>query len=1093
MANPVNNEWVNISSPDDEWETISSPDDEWEAVSPVQPTAEKPKTRGKVYPLPSRFGTWPEGKRPEMIPRKSFIQEASEEQTAAVAGRKPRSRIAESGAALARGFLNLGETAVATSQKWSPLFGEKFGVTGLLKKVGYEKPVEMVEEAEQKIVSAKAKIPRTREGAGGWAINVLGEGAPYLMTSMASGGAMGWLGSALTGFSMGGEQAYKAAKAKGASETTAMRDYALNGLTEAALQAWSVGKLLNFKSAGKSSLKLFAKNVSKRLWKKAAGNLANITGNMLKGALVEGFEEANQSGASLAVAALPGGGDIPRKPNGKPDWWAMVTQIGEEGLGGALLGAVVPSGMGAVEVGAARAEGITPARKQAAIDAVKNSNLNEVMKTRMLVMLDKKGEVQNNPDVSPKSLEVVDKLAGELAKLEPKRKQFEKEMDSRKAKMFAKQRKVLNDLSAKGLDQETISKMSQGAGKGFLKSLVPEIAEHFSKEDVNTIRQLINEDKRIDEAQWNKLNNVMKAVFTDKVQPSKSEIKAFDEFFGTNIIEAGKRYAPKWQKALRFAWDATTKVPRAFVCSVDHSVAGIQAGLVTAAKHPLIFSRDIAQGLKMLVSEDYANVINTEIQTNPLYEQAVRDNLAVKGGSEEYFQSDIAHRVPFMGWLVRASDRAFSTTARKLRMDYYNRDMEVNQDKLNDTKWRKQIADHINNITGSGKIPGRNTKIGKFINEAATATLWAPKLYVGTAKTWTDMITKSAIRRTAAVDLVKGIGLGVGILALVKWLFGDKVEIELNPQSSDFAKIKYKNTRINFFGQHQQMARLVAQLATGKTKSTATGRISDIKRFDIVKKYLQFKLNPAISVPVDIATGKTAMGEKMRYEPEFAAGYTAEHLVPLFLQDMADAVRFQGWKTALSLAPLAFHGVGMQTYEKNARSELSDLQNHYAHEAWGVDWDKLGSEYQQAIADARPILEEYRRKAAIEAENFDYESRMQAEQREMGRRIRKALPKKVQQTFEALGVSTTISKKIRSDWYLNDERYAAYREGVIKLLKDNALKAINQPDWNTLHKQVQYDYLQGMVDAARDHVRGEIVAKANYEDYQRVQIGELPE
>jgi len=208
---------------------------------------------------------------------------------------------------------------------------------------------------------------------------------------------------------------------------------------------------------------------------------------------------------------------------------------------------------------------------------------------------------------------------------------------------------------------------------------------------------------------------------------------------------------------------------------------------------------------------------------------------------------------------------------------------------------------------------------------------------------------------------------------------------------------------------------------------------------------------------------------------------------------MVDAVRYQGWNTAMAIAPAAFHGIATQTYEKNARAELADLRNHYAHEIFGVDWDQLGPDYQKAITEARPILDEYKRKAAIEAEDFNYQSRMQEEQRQMGRAIRKALPKKVQHVFEDLGISTSIGRRISSNWYLDEERYKEYQKGVTELLKNNIPKIINQPKWNTLDKAVQYEYLQGVVKAAKDYVRGEIIAKANFEDYQRTQIGELPE
>ena len=284
MANPVSDwETIKPTAAADDWETV---DNEWETV----PT-----------------------------PKRGFISEA--------------------GVALGRGFINLGQAVVGAGEKLFAQPAERYAALG-----GSWSPAKPTvkgqaamkakfQGVQSKMESARSDMAPTWKGLSGWAVNTLGEGAPYLAATIGSGGTVGPIGPIMIGFTMGGEAAYKKAIADGASEDRAMQEYALGGIAEAALESWGVSKLLKFKKAGKGSLKLLVGNLKKRLWKEAGGNVKSITGNMLKSALVEGLEEASQSGAGFAINALPGGSKLPRKADGSVDIGAMIKQIGMEGAG----------------------------------------------------------------------------------------------------------------------------------------------------------------------------------------------------------------------------------------------------------------------------------------------------------------------------------------------------------------------------------------------------------------------------------------------------------------------------------------------------------------------------------------------------------------------------------------------------------------------------------------------------------------------------------------------------------------------------------------------------------------------------------------
>ena len=150
-----------------------------------------------------------------------------------VGQKSQRGRLAELGAAHARGWLGMSEKYVGAAAKFAPILtslsssGAANFPAALANYSAVQQGIDPLTPIREKMKSAQAKFPKTREGLGGWAINVLGEGAPILMTSIASGGTIGPAGAFMNMFIQAGEGAYAEAKAAGASEAVALRDYAL--------------------------------------------------------------------------------------------------------------------------------------------------------------------------------------------------------------------------------------------------------------------------------------------------------------------------------------------------------------------------------------------------------------------------------------------------------------------------------------------------------------------------------------------------------------------------------------------------------------------------------------------------------------------------------------------------------------------------------------------------------------------------------------------------------------------------------------------------------------------------------------------------
>jgi hypothetical protein len=149
------------------------------------------------------------------------------------------------------------------------------------------------------------------------------------------------------------------------------------------------------------------------------------------------------------------------------------------------------------------------------------------------------------------------------------------------------------------------------------------------------------------------------------------------------------------------------------------------------------------------------------------------------------------------------------------------------------------------------------------------------------------------VRKQALKNLVRIIGGQAAILAIAKALKPDSVEE--NPQSADFGKVKVGNTRFDVTGGWASAAVLASRLATWKTKSSTTGKITRINERDrsgnpkfgaktgkdLVYDFFENKEAPVTAVVSNILEGQTRSGEKPTvlttlrdlYEPMPSANY----------------------------------------------------------------------------------------------------------------------------------------------------------------------------------------------------------------------------
>jgi hypothetical protein len=130
-------------------------------------------------------------------------------------------------------------------------------------------------------------------------------------------------------------------------------------------------------------------------------------------------------------------------------------------------------------------------------------------------------------------------------------------------------------------------------------------------------------------------------------------------------------------------------------------------------------------------------------------------------------------------------------------------------------------------------------------------------------------------QKQAAINLVKMIVTTAVVMETANAIHPGSAE--LNPQSSNFGKIKVGNTTFNISGGNSAFATLAARLLTIHTKNSTTGAITQLNATgkngkavfggetvgSVLETYLKDKLSPAASVVNDLyVTGSTFQGTK---------------------------------------------------------------------------------------------------------------------------------------------------------------------------------------------------------------------------------------
>lgn len=321
--------------------------------------------------------------------------------------------------------------------------------------------------------------------------------------------------------------------------------------------------------------------------------------------------------------------------------------------------------------------------------------------------------------------------------------------------------------------------------------------------------------------------------------------------------------------------------------------------------HPIRTSKAFIPASKAFFSEYSSEQIANSLRNGKkafLYEQsglAILDaNSPDAQQQSEVFRGRVVERITVIGAVMKASSRHAVAIGNLVRTSAFDQFMTNNPNAT--LGERRVFADYVNVTTGLGNL-ARAGAIGKELD----LIFFAPRFAVSRVQT-PYVIMKywkhPRIRAQMARDMAGFVATGGMVLTLAA-MAGAGVEL-FDPDDSDWGKIRFGDTRIDIWGGFQQPARVIARLASGPFK----GEVG-FSPLELAARFAAFKLGPAITIPHELWTAKTAVGEDTtRMET------MAKSVVPLVVEDIWEAWKLEGVPTAAATAALAVPGVGVSTY-----------------------------------------------------------------------------------------------------------------------------------------------------------------------------------
>lgn len=427
------------------------------------------------------------------------------------------------------------------------------------------------------------------------------------------------------------------------------------------------------------------------------------------------------------------------------------------------------------------------------------------------------------------------------------------------------------------------------------------------------------------------LGKLLQDPYFEGQLPTDGEIKLLRDIFGSDFAKLALDQRSTGTK-IGQTISNVINIPRAFMAGLLDMSAPFRQGLILMAERPKEWTVAFGKMIRYFFDDRYFNAAMNNITTSPmahLREAAGLEITEVTGKAvglmkkEEGFMTNLAAKIPVIGIGVRASERAMTGFLNSLRASSFDAiAKEFMAGGLNPSKNPEVftgLSKFLNTATGRAPLPKVVEGAVPFLN----GVFFSPRLLYSRVQMFNPVWyfnLPQPVRKIAVKSFLKTVGVGV----LIKSLAGlhPDAEIENDPRSSDFWKIKIGNARWDVFGGFQQWFVLGARLLTGESKAAASGKIRELApnqfpydtRLDVVLRFLMQKEAPIPGLITDLLRGQTSVGEELGVGQQMI-----NKLVPLYIQDIIDVVKEdESIGLGIGIGVPGFFGIGTQYFLPSA-------------------------------------------------------------------------------------------------------------------------------------------------------------------------------
>jgi hypothetical protein len=472
-------------------------------------------------------------------------------------------------------------------------------------------------------------------------------------------------------------------------------------------------------------------------------------------------------------------------------------------------------------------------------------------------------------------------------------------------------------------------------------------------------------ERRIKEGDFSTKTRTKAFELDEEARKLEVERQELIEQFEYEKMRAELAVEPDIQRVGRRLLDVFN-LPKGLIASIDLSAPFRQGVIGVMSQSPIKTGRQIAQMMGFWKNPKTYDKWLSELKSSEFYPLIKASGLYVAeqngklSAMEEAFMSNLGNKIPILGQsytvggkkvpgadLYKRSEAAYTGFLNNMRVQSFMEGADLLKEQgytmAANPKVFKDWAKFCNSATGRGNMNAElAVSLGpiffspRLIKARLEVLGLSPAYYLRMNPAARAMALKTMGRFMASTSLI------IGMAALYYNYFDDDDEtsVDLDPRSTDFAKIKLGNTRLDITGGMAVYHRTIAQFWSGQKKSPITGRIEDLNqgfgkttRKDVAEKFFTNKLSPLPSKFYQwSALTETEKTKRLEEESNkdnifnrMGMPVIAQELtVPLWMRDVESIMKEQGYGVGSGLIGLSILGQGVQYYENKPKASKSN-------------------------------------------------------------------------------------------------------------------------------------------------------------------------